>query len=86
MNRVSAALSVLKNTGLIGLLPCHVSRDEGLLRIGESKAEWQTQLRLVIHEDLRRAARVRLVADRISAALVKQAPLFAGTHTLDSLS
>ena len=87
VNRVSAALSVLKNTGLIGLLPCHVGdRDEGLLRIGESKAEWQTQLRLVIHEDLRRAARVRLVADRISAALVKQAPLFAGTHTLDSLS
>ena len=30
VNRVSAALSVLKNTGLIGLLPCHVGdRDEG---------------------------------------------------------
>ncbi|MGB0648369.1 MAG: LysR family transcriptional regulator, partial [Bradymonadia bacterium] len=71
VNRVTAALSVLKSTGLIGPLPCHVGDlDEGLLRVGEVRPEWQTHLRLVIHEDLRRAARVRLVADRISDALV----------------
>ena len=72
---------VLQSTSLKGLLPCLIGdATPGLRRIGAPKPEWSTEFRLLIHEDLRRAARVRVVVDALHGAFQKMLPVFAGTR------
>jgi len=50
----------------LGVIPCFVGDEEAdLVRVGAPLADDRSQLWLVIHEDLRRAPRVRAVVERI---------------------
>ncbi|HTO84544.1 MAG TPA: LysR family transcriptional regulator [Methylomirabilota bacterium] len=50
----------------LGIIPCFVGDEESdLVRLGGPIADDRSQLWLVIHEDLRRAPRVRAVVDRV---------------------
>ena len=80
VNRVTAAETVLQHSSLVGLLPCHVGdQNSQLVRAQDPNPLWGTPLRLIVHEDLRRAARVRLVYETLTKEFLQRINIFEGT-------
>ncbi len=79
----SNAFLAARSAALAGMgaaiLPCYLGDEvEELARIGESLPELETDVWLLVHEDLRRTARVRVLLDFLGDELVKLRPLFTG--------
>ncbi|TFI60264.1 LysR family transcriptional regulator [Sphingomonas parva] len=53
----------------LAVLPCYLGEESGLQRVGAPLAEVSTDLWLLVHEDLRRTARVRVFLDFVSEAI-----------------
>ncbi|HEY7811087.1 MAG TPA: LysR family transcriptional regulator [Allosphingosinicella sp.] len=63
----------------LAVLPCYLAEDEGgLQRIGDPLPDVSTDFWLLVHEDLRRTARVRAFIDFISAEMIKLRPRMEG--------
>jgi DNA-binding transcriptional LysR family regulator len=63
----------------IGYLPCYLAAEEPrLVRIWPEVAPHMQPLWLIHHEDLRRTARIKVVADAIAAALRREARVLRG--------
>jgi DNA-binding transcriptional LysR family regulator len=79
VDRVSAMVAVLCCVAGRGLLPCYVGDpDPRLRRVGEPMPEGDTCLWLLVHADLRRAARVRALVDFLAPRLAARSDLFTG--------
>lgn len=77
---VTAMHAMLRNTRAQALLPCFVGDlDPQLRRVG-SPPEATTTLWLLIHADLRKAARVRALLDFLVPRLLEDRPLFEGRN------
>lgn len=77
---VAAVHHLVTKTTAQAVLPCFVGDvDPRLVRLGEVIPEATTELWLVMHADLRRAARVRAVVDVLVAHLSGVRDLLAGT-------
>jgi DNA-binding transcriptional LysR family regulator len=60
-------------------LPCYLGdSDPALRRLGDTVPEFETELWLLTHPDLRRVARIRAFMDFMAPALAGYGPLFAG--------
>lgn len=69
---------VAQGVGL-GAMPCMMGDAyPGLVRISEPNRDWDSQLWLLTHPDLRHVARVRAVMDFLGDELVRLRPLFEG--------
>ena len=80
VNTVPGMADLLRTTQFRGMLPCFVGDpDPGLQRLQEPIPEAASALWLLVHADLRRAARVRLFTDHAWASLRDLAPLFEGS-------
>lgn len=80
VDRVSAMCGLLRCTRGQGLLPCYVGDLDPLLRrVGAPIPDAASELWLLIHADLRRAARVRALVDFLVPRLVAQRALLEGT-------
>ena len=63
----------------LALLPCYLAEGAGgLERLGEPLSDLATDFWLLVHEDLRRTARVRAFIDFISAEMAKLRPQMEG--------
>ena len=63
----------------VAVLPCFLGdRSPELVRLFAPEPELTEQLWLVVHEQLRRVARVRVVADYLAEAIMAHAPELAG--------
>lgn len=63
----------------LALLPCYIGDAEpALRRVGGIVESVSTDLWLLVHDDIRRTARVRAFMDFLHAALVDRRPLFEG--------
>ncbi len=72
-------LELLEVCDAQGLLPCYVGdRRAGLRRVGPPRPAQASALWLLVHADLRRAARVRALIDFLVPRLKQQAELFRG--------
>lgn len=70
----------------VGVLPCFIGdRDSGFLGAGHVIDELSHDLWIVLHDDERGREFVRTVADRLSALLAANAPLFCGSTGQDPL-
>lgn len=79
VDRVAAMQALLGCTRGQGLLPCYVGDpDPRLRRVGELIEEGGTSLWLLVHADLRRAARVRALVDFLVPRLVADRAVFEG--------
>jgi len=79
VNSVPAMQRVVACTDCRGLLPCFVGdMDPELRRVGGLIPEAASDLWLLLHRDLRKAARVRALADHLWEALAALRPLFEG--------
>ena len=79
VDQVPAMHRLLATTGACGMLPCFVGdADPSLRRVGEPPEAGNTALWLVIHADLRRAARVRGLVDFLVPRLLADRALFEG--------
>lgn len=64
----------------LALLPCYMARDvPNLVRCGAVVEEAGTDLWLLVHEDLRRVTRVRVLMDYLAAGLTVRRPIFEGS-------
>ena len=65
----------------LALLPCYMAHgDDRLVRASEILAEPATDLWLLVHEDIRRAARVRAFTDFAFARLLELRPVWEAAH------
>jgi len=79
VNSVPAMQRVVACTPCRGLLPCFVGDlDPELRRVDRLIPEAASALWLLLHRDLRKAARVRALADHLWEVLVALRPLFEG--------
>ena len=66
----------------IGFIPCYLAdEDPRMVRIWPEVAPHMQKLWLIHHEDLRRTARIKLVADAIAAAMRSEARTLRGETT-----
>jgi DNA-binding transcriptional LysR family regulator len=81
VNSVSAMHRVTACSPCRGLLPCFVGDpDPALRRVGAPISAPESGLWLLVHPDLRRTARVRVLLDHLWAALEPHRDLVAGTR------
>ena len=79
VSSVAGMHRLLVHTPAQGLLPCYLGDPEpALRRVGEPVPEAATTLWLLIHADLRRAARVRALVDFLVPRLAAEVGLLAG--------
>jgi len=79
VDSVTAMHTLLRATRAQGLLPCFVGDpDPSLRRVGQPAPEASSTLWLLIHADLRRAARVRALIDGVVPRLLAERALFEG--------
>jgi DNA-binding transcriptional LysR family regulator len=65
----------------LAILPCYLAeRVAGLVQVGDPLAELATDFWLLVHEDLRRTARVRAFIDFISTEIAKLRPQMEGVR------
>lgn len=82
VNSVSAMRQVVACSPCRGLLPCFVGDpDPGLLRLHGPIDAPESGLWLLVHRDLRRAARVRALLDHLWQTLAGERALFTGAAT-----
>jgi DNA-binding transcriptional LysR family regulator len=75
-NSAQAMLSAVEAGMGLALLPCYAAdRVPGLVRVGPAKEVVVRGLWLVLHRDLRHAARIRALADWLVAAIAENAGL-----------
>ena len=80
VNTVPGMADLLGTGRFRGMLPCFVGdADDGLRRLCEPIPEAASALWLLVHADLRRAARVRLFTDHAWTALRDLAQVFEGS-------
>jgi len=78
-NSTSALLRAVAEGFGIGLLPCYLADNEpGLVRLWPEVPCTKQPLWLIHHEDLRRVARIKIVADAIADAFRRQARALRG--------
>lgn len=86
VNAPRTMFDLVKAGAGIGVLPCFIGdRDPGFLRVGHVIDELSHHLWIVLHDDERGRESVRIVADRLSALLAANAPLFCGSTGRDPL-
>lgn len=79
VSSVPALACLLRHSRGRGLLPCFVGDlDPELTRFCAPRREWQSELWLLIHADLRRNARVRAFVDFLFPRLQQLGPAFVG--------
>lgn len=79
VNSVPAMHQVVRCTPCRGLLPCFVGDAEPeLVRLHDPIPDAASQLWLLVHPDLRRTTRVRVLLDALWEALVAHRPLIEG--------
>lgn len=79
VQNVPGMYAVLGNIEALGLLPCFIGDpDPRLTRMSEPFPDQHHQLWLLIHAELRRAARIRAVVDFIVPKLLQHQDLFEG--------
>jgi DNA-binding transcriptional LysR family regulator len=63
----------------VGFMPCFMGdTSEKLVRVLDPSPDWDSQLWLLTHPDLRHVARVRAVMDHFGEELLRCRPLFEG--------
>ena len=83
VNSVPAMAQVVAQAGYRGLLPCFLGdADPRVERHGPPVDEAASALWLLVHPDLRRAARVRALLDHLWEGLKAHAPLLEGSGLL----
>lgn len=86
VNAPRSMFGLVKAGAGVGVLPCFIGdRDPGFLRAGPVIDELSHYLWIVLHDDERDRESVRTVADRLSALLAANAPLFCGSTGRDPL-
>jgi len=80
--RVNTVLAVknLAEAGVgVGVMPCFMGdASEHLVRFLDPDPDWNSELWVLTHPDLRHVARVRAVMDHFAEELIKLRPLFQG--------
>lgn len=79
VNTVLAVKQMVEAGVGLGFMPCFMGdAADNLVRVVEPNEEWDSQLWLLTHPDLRHVARVRAVMDHFAEELVALRPLFEG--------
>jgi DNA-binding transcriptional LysR family regulator len=79
VNNVLVVKSLVEAGVGVGFMPCFMGDPSpGLVRVVAPDAQWNSELWLLTHPDLRHVARVRAVMDHFGEELAKLRPLFEG--------
>lgn len=79
VNTVLAVKSLVEAGVAVGFMPCFMGdASEHLVRLMNPDKQWESELWLLTHPDLRHVARVRAVMDHFADELTKCRPLFEG--------
>lgn len=86
LDSMQAQVLALKSGSGLGILPCIlVDEDQGLVRVKPNLCQQDESIWLVVHEDIRKARRIRAVCDFLEKVVKEQQPALSGAFAANAL-